>query len=75
MRAYKFSAKVTSEGIEVPDVLLKRLPIDQVVRLIVLVKEQTDIEEQAIWSCLTSAQFLANYEQADDIYDRMDLTG
>ncbi len=69
MKAYEAIAKVTSEGIELPDSVLQLLPSNQVVRVIVLVSEQTDTLEQVDWSRLTAEQFLAGYEQADNIYD------
>lgn len=69
MKAYESSAKVTPEGkLELPDSLLQLLPNNQVMRVIVLVSEQTDTSEQADWSRIV-AQFLAGYEQADAIYD------
>lgn len=72
MKAYESSAKVTSEGkLELPDWLLEILPSNQVVRVIVLVSEQTDTLEQAAWSRLTAKQFFAGYEQADTIYDKI----
>lgn len=69
MKAYESSAKVTPEGIELPDSLLQLLPSNQVVRVIVLVSEQTDTLDQADWSRIAAEQFLAGYEQADTIYD------
>ncbi len=72
MKAYEFSAKVTSEGrIEIPDELHKSFSTDQVVKVIVLVKEQEDIEEHVAWSRLTSEQFLVGYSDEDAIYDRI----
>lgn len=43
MKAYEFPAKITPEGkLELPDVQLEDLPRNSVVRVIVLVEEQTD---------------------------------
>ncbi len=54
MKAYESNAFVTSEGkLELPDTLLKLLPSNQVVRVIVLVSELTDTPEQV--ALLTSA--------------------
>lgn len=70
MKAYEAIAKVTSEGkLELPDSVLQLLPSNQVVKVIVLVSEQTDTLEQVDWSRLTAEQFLAGYEQADNIYN------
>jgi hypothetical protein len=72
MKAYEFPVKVTPDGkLALPDTLLKLLPNNQVVRIILLVSEPTDVEEQAAWSQLTSEQFLAGYSEADTIYDRI----
>ena len=71
MKAYEFPVKVTSDGrLELPDALLKLLPGNQTVRVIILVSEPTDMEEQAAWSRLTAEQFFAGYSEADAIYDR-----
>ncbi len=72
MRAYEFQNKVTPEGkLELPDVLLKLLPANQVVCIIVLISEPTHIEEQTDWSRLTAEQFLAGYSKADAVYDKI----
>lgn len=72
MKAYEFPIKVTSEGkLELPDALLKLLPNNQVVRVIILVSEPTDVEEQEAWSRLTAGQILAGYSEADSIYDKI----
>ena len=72
MKAYEIPIKVTAEGkIELPDALLSLLPCEQVVRVIILVPESTDAEEQAVWSRLTAEQFFAGYSEADSIYDRI----
>lgn len=72
MKAYEFPIKVTPEGrLELPDALLKLLPGDQVVRVIILISEPTDTEEQVAWSHLTAEQFFAGYNEADAVYDRI----
>ena len=70
MKAYEIPVKVTAEGkVELPDALLASLPRNQVVRVIILVPEPLDQEEEA-WADLAAAQFLAGYSEADSIYDR-----
>jgi len=70
MQAYELPVKVTSEGkLELPEGLLALLPRDRVIRVIILVPEPTDSEEQAAWSRLTAEQFFAGYSEADSIYD------
>jgi hypothetical protein len=72
MKAYEFPVRVTPGGtIELPDRLLELLPTDQSVRVIILVGEFEDLEEQAAWSRLTAEQFLAGYSAADAVYDRI----
>ena len=72
MRAYEFPVKVAPDGsLTLPDSLPRLLQGYQVVRVIVLVSEPTDIEEQAAWSQLTAEQFFAGYSEADAIYDRL----
>jgi hypothetical protein len=72
MKAYEFPVRVTPGGtIELPDRLLELLPTDQSVRVIILVGELEDLEEQAAWSRLTAEQFLAGYSAADAVYDRI----
>ena len=72
MKAYEFPVKITSDGkIELPDKLSKLLPNNQIVRVIILIGEQTDIDEQMDWSRMTAEQFLAGYSEADAIYDRL----
>jgi mRNA degradation ribonuclease J1/J2 len=47
MKAYEFSAKITSDGkLEVPDLHLEDLPRNSVARVIVLVEESTDAENE-----------------------------
>jgi hypothetical protein len=72
MKAYEFPVKVTSDGrLILPDTLSGLLPSNQVVRVILLVSEPTDVEERAVWSHLTAEQFFVGYSEADAIYDRM----
>jgi hypothetical protein len=72
MRAYEFPIKVTPDGkLELPGALLKLLPDNQVVRVIILISEPMDKEEQADWSRLTVEQFFAGYSEADAVYDRI----
>ena len=72
MKVYEIPIKVTKEGkIESLDALLELLPREQVVRVIILVPDPTDAEEQAAWSHLTAEQFFWGYSELDSIYDRI----
>jgi hypothetical protein len=73
MKAYEFPAKVAPGGtIRVPESLVQMLPSEQTVRVMVLVSEPEDAEEQSSWSRLTAEQFLAGYAPADTVYDKLD---
>jgi hypothetical protein len=72
MKAYEFPTKLTSDGkLELPDKLLKLLPDNQIIRIIILISEPTDMEEQSAWPHLTAEQFLAGYSEADSVYDKI----
>jgi hypothetical protein len=72
MRAYEIPVRVSSDGrLELPESLMKLLPANEVVRVIVLVAEPDDTQEQRTWNHLAAEQFLAGYDDADSIYDRV----
>lgn len=72
MKAYEFPAKVKTDGkLELPDTIAKLIPEDQTIKVIILVSESTDEEEQLLWSKLSADQFLAGYSEADSVYDRI----
>ena len=77
MKAYEFPAKVTASGnLEFPETLLKLLPNNQEVRVIVLVNEPIDtvegeVEENAAWHRLAAEQFFAGDSEDDAIYDKI----
>ncbi|MFB2892591.1 hypothetical protein ACE1CI_06560 [Aerosakkonemataceae cyanobacterium BLCC-F50] len=78
MKAYEFPAKVTAEGkLELPDAMLKNLTPNQQVRIIILVNELVDIEEDeeekeaADWARLGTTQLFAGYSDEDAIYDNI----
>lgn len=72
MKAYEFPAKINPEGsLTLPNELVELLPDNNVVRVIILVSEPTDTEEDADWSRLAVEQLLAQYTDDDAIYDRI----
>ena len=72
MKAYEFPCKVTSEGrLELPDALMELLPANQVVRVIILLSEPTEREDNEVWARLTAEQFLTGYNTADTVYDEI----
>jgi len=71
MKAYEIPMKVSIEGkLEIPDTILTLLPREQIVRVLILVPEATEQEENATWSHLTTEQFFAGYGEVDSIYDK-----
>ena len=70
MKAYEFLAHPTSEGkLQLPETIAQILSKNQTVRVIVLIDEPTDIEENTVWAQLTAEQFFDGYSEADAIYD------
>ncbi|MDZ8108861.1 MAG: hypothetical protein RM338_25005 [Nostoc sp. DedQUE12a] len=71
MKAYEFPANVTTEGkIELPDVIWQQLANNQQVKVIILVTEPTEKEqEEAAWQRLAANQLLKGYSEDDAIYD------
>jgi hypothetical protein len=71
MRAYELPAKITPEGnIELPERLRRLLPAGKPARVIVLVPDPADADEQSVWEQLTADQFSSGYAAADAVYDR-----
>jgi hypothetical protein len=70
MRAYEFPSNVTSDGhLELPPELLDLIPSGQIVRVVVLVSDPAEIEQQAATARHLAEQFLATYSNADSAYD------
>ncbi len=72
MRAYEFPSKVTAEGmIRLPEEILDLVPAKSVVRVIVLVSDEDDLEAEVATARLVAQQFLATYGDGDAVYDRL----
>lgn len=79
MRTYEFPATVTAEGnLELPDKLVKLLPANETVRVIVVLSEspayERDLppdEEDELWQRINAEQLLKHYNEADAIYDTL----
>ncbi|MFB2837591.1 hypothetical protein [Floridanema evergladense] len=75
MKAYEFTPKVTNEGkLNCTEEILKQLPPNQELKVIVLVNELTKLEEDEAaerddWHDLAAEQFFADYNEEDAIYD------
>jgi hypothetical protein len=72
MKAYEFPVKITPDKrIELPDAFMKLLPDTGVVRVIILINESVDENEDAAWSRFAAEQFLKGYADVDAIYDQL----
>jgi hypothetical protein len=72
MKAYEFTVKKNSDGkINLPDNLIRLLTENQNVRLIVLIDEQLNKKVDLAWDNLTETEFIAGYDEADSIYDKV----
>ncbi|NMG09489.1 hypothetical protein [Brasilonema sp. UFV-L1] len=78
MKAYEFPAKITTEGkIELPDTVLQQLPHNQQVKVIILVNEPSeDEEDEEAWRRLASEQLLKGYgEKAQEHIEELLIEG
>ncbi|MBD1874579.1 hypothetical protein H6F75_13900 [Nodosilinea sp. FACHB-131] len=72
MKAYEFAGEVTADGqLKLPESALAQLVGHHAVRVIVLVQDLPEVEEEAEWSAMVAEQFLAGYSEADAIYDTL----
>ncbi len=72
MKAYEFPVRIMSGGvIRLPADLSEQIPKNRQVRVIVLVSEIEDTNEETEWNRLTTEQFFAGYADKDELYDRI----
>ncbi len=72
MRAYEFAGEVLANGqLKLPELALAQLAGHHAVRVIVLVQDLPEAEEEAEWQAMAAEQFLAGYSEADAIYDTL----
>lgn len=72
VKVYEFPAKISPQGnLALPEALIKSLVDAEVVRVIIVVNEATETEEDADWSRFAVRQLLAQYDDADAIYDTL----
>lgn len=72
MKAYEFSTKLTEAGtLEIPSKFAKKLPRNQDFRMILLVNEADDEEDNKAWYRLSTEQFFAGFAESDAVYDEM----
>jgi hypothetical protein len=71
MRAYELPVKIGPEGqIDLPKSITRLLPPGKTARVLILVPDPSDVEEQNAWYQLAGEQFVAGYAEADAVYDR-----
>jgi len=68
MKAVEFKARMHNKTIRVPDNLTRELSEEKDFRVIVLLEELVNKEEDEFLK-LTQEQFLAGYSESDSIYD------
>lgn len=62
--------KMTEDGkLDIPEELLASLPRGQSLRVIILIPEAPDLDENTLWERLTAEQFSAGFGEADSVYD------
>lgn len=72
MKAYEFAGEVLPDGqLKLPDSARAQLAGRHAVRVIVLVEDSSEDEEDAEWRAMAAEQFLAGYSEADAIYDTL----
>ena len=72
VKVYEFPAKIGPQGnLTLPEDLIKSLTNEEMVRVIIVVNEATEIEEYADWSQFAADQLLAQYDDTDAIYDKL----
>ena len=75
MKAYEFAGEVMADGqLKLPESALAQLAGHHAVRVIVLVQDSPEGEEEAEWRAMAAEQFLAGYSEADAVYDTLHVS-
>jgi hypothetical protein len=70
MKAFEFQAQIENgQTLPVPPEIAHQLPQKSPLRVIVLVGEEDDEEEERAWIRFGNEQFLKGYAESDAIYD------
>ena len=70
MKAYELPVTLSEDGkLDIPAGLAAELPRGETIRVIILVPEMTDSEENELWHNMVAEQFLAGYAESDSVYD------
>ena len=71
MKAYEVPVKIGPNGqLSLPESVTKLLPPGRTARVLILVPDPSDADEQQVWYHLAGEQFVAGYAEADAVYDR-----
>jgi hypothetical protein len=71
MKAYESTATIGPEGkLCLPESVAKLLPVGRAARVIILVPDRSDLNEEEAWNLMAREQFLAGYAESDAIYDQ-----
>lgn len=69
MKVYEFKSKILANGeLEYPDNIKQNLLPNQEVKVIILVKENTEKDN---WSRLAIETFFSDYSEEDEIYNQI----
>ncbi len=69
MKAYEFAAEVMADGhLTLPESSLAQLAGHHAVKVIVLVQDAPEAEEEVEWQAMAAEQLLAGYCEADAVY-------
>ncbi len=72
MKAYEFAGEVMADGqLKLPESALAQLAGHHAVRVIVLMQDLPEGEEETEWQAIAAEQFLAGYSEADAIYNTL----
>jgi hypothetical protein len=72
MKAYEFAGEVMADAqLKLPESALAQLVGQHVTKVIVLVQDSPEEDEDAEWNAMAAEQFLAGYSEADAIYDTL----
>jgi len=74
MKVYEFEGKILPNGeLEYPEHIKKNLLPNQEIKVIILVKQNSNIEdaENEDWSRLALETFFSDYSEEDEIYNQL----
>jgi hypothetical protein len=69
MKTFQFQAEIENGALLVPSEVAKQLPQHSPLRVIIMVNDEDDEEEERAWIRFGTEQFLEGYAESDAIYD------